>query len=123
MYELTVSGHFSAAHHLRGYRGKCENLHGHNWKIEALVSSEDLDKTGMALDFTILKKGLRAVLALLDHRDLNKIPYFQKKNPSAENIARFIFEHLKNRFKPHKNVKLKKVTAWESPNSSAAYSE
>lgn len=89
MYEIRVEADFAAAHFLRDYHGKCENLHGHNYKVFAHVRGENLDEGGMLLDFTQIKKTLRNVCELLDHKNLNDFDYFDQ-NPSAERIATFI---------------------------------
>lgn len=89
MYEVRVEADFAAAHFLRDYHGKCENLHGHNYKVYAHVRGSNLDKGGMLLDFTQIKKTLRNVCELLDHKNLNDFDYFDQ-NPSAERIATFI---------------------------------
>jgi 6-pyruvoyltetrahydropterin/6-carboxytetrahydropterin synthase len=118
---LRVRDGFSSAHFLRGYEGKCENLHGHNWIVEVEVEGHELDsKTGILLDFKILKSVVRDVLSDLDHILLNDLEYFKKFNPSAENIARYIFEALKERLKAY-NVSLRSVTVWESESASATY--
>ncbi|MBP5250781.1 MAG: 6-carboxytetrahydropterin synthase QueD [Treponema sp.] len=93
MYEVRVTADFAAAHFLRDYHGKCENLHGHNYKVYAHVAGSELDAGGMLLDFSVLKSALKKVCALLDHTNLNDNPYFDQ-NPSAERIARFIYEKL-----------------------------
>ena len=120
MYDIKVEANFSAAHNLRGYRGKCEELHGHNWKVEIVVSSEKQDKIGMVLDFRYLKMELLRVLGKLDHKYLNKIPYFSatggKVNPTSESLARYIYDILKKKIRA-----LKSVTVWESDNSCATY--
>jgi 6-pyruvoyltetrahydropterin/6-carboxytetrahydropterin synthase len=116
MYRVKVEGHFSSAHNLRAYKGKCEALHGHNWKVEITVASETLDKTGMVADFTVLKSHLKKVTEELDHTYLNNIAYFKKANPTSENIARYIYDRLKSRI-----TGLESVTVWESQNSSATY--
>jgi 6-pyruvoyltetrahydropterin/6-carboxytetrahydropterin synthase len=120
MYHVTIETHFSAAHYLRHYRGQCENLHGHNWKIEVTVSSDNLDETGMALDFTILKQKTKDIIQQLDHRNLNEIEPFTKINPSSENIAHFLYNLLTENLKDYP-VTLTGVTVWESPNSKASY--
>ncbi|HTZ11100.1 MAG TPA: 6-carboxytetrahydropterin synthase, partial [Candidatus Margulisiibacteriota bacterium] len=99
-------------------KGKCEELHGHNWRVEMVVSQEGLDKTGMVEDFTYLKKILKSQLEKLDHKYLNKLPYFQKVNPTSENIARYIFDALKLKL-----LNIKSVTVWENNNSCATYEE
>ncbi len=93
MYECRVTADFAAAHFLRDYHGKCENLHGHNYKVYAHVRGRELDAGGMLIDFTILKDALRAVIKKLDHTNLNDIAAFDQ-NPSAERIARFIYEQM-----------------------------
>jgi 6-pyruvoyltetrahydropterin/6-carboxytetrahydropterin synthase len=116
MYSIKVESDFSAAHNLRGYKGKCESLHGHNWKIEVVAAKNKLDKLGMVLDFTHLKAELHKILDVLDHKYLNNIPYFKKANPTSENIAKYIYDRLKP-LVPW----VKSVTVWESQNSSATY--
>ncbi|MDR2386389.1 MAG: 6-carboxytetrahydropterin synthase QueD, partial [Deltaproteobacteria bacterium] len=90
MYELKVTSHFAAAHNLREFYGRCENLHGHNWFVEAVVRAKELDKIGLAMDFGVIKKNLKAVLEQLDHQYLNEKDEFKVHNPSSENIAKFI---------------------------------
>jgi len=116
MYSIKVEAYFSSAHNLRGYKGKCESLHGHNWKVEAVVSQRPLGKDGMVMDFTILKTKLKRILEKLDHRYLNKIPYFKRINPTSENIAKYVFVVLKKTI-----PRLSAVTVWESENSAATY--
>ncbi len=129
MYELKVITHFSAAHQLREFRGSCEQLHGHNWKIEVCVSSEALDASGVAIDFRELKEHVHAVIDTLDHKFLNDITPFDKQNPSSENIARYVAEKLAPLIEmtdliemTKKNgVKVSRVTAWESDTAGATY--
>lgn len=116
MYSIKVEGNFSSAHNLRGYKGKCEELHGHNWKAEIVLVKEKLDKIGMVADFKYLKDKLNKVLDKLDHKYLNKLAYFKKVNPTSENIAKYIYDCLKPQ-----TPGLKSVTVWESDNSSATY--
>jgi 6-pyruvoyltetrahydropterin/6-carboxytetrahydropterin synthase len=116
MYSVRVESTFSSAHNLRGYKGKCEELHGHNWKIEAVASKVKLDKAGMVLDFKYLKKELNKILDKLDHKYLNKIPYFKKVNPTSENIAEYIYCRLKPRVPG-----IRSVTVWENNASCATY--
>jgi 6-pyruvoyltetrahydropterin/6-carboxytetrahydropterin synthase len=118
VYSLKVESNFSSAHNLRGYKGKCEELHGHNWKIEAVAESETLDKTGMVMDFKLIKMELNKILEKFDHKYLNKVKPFDKINPTSENIARFIFETLRKKI-----AGLKSITVWENPTSSATYYE
>jgi len=119
MYRLKITDSFSASHQLKGYKGKCESLHGHNFKVELVLEGEKLDKLGLLLDFKILKKILTDVLEKLDHKHLNQIPAFSKKNPSAENIAEFIFKELSRKLP--KAVKLCEVCVWESDQAGACY--
>ena len=116
MFSIKVESDFSSAHNLRGYKGKCEALHGHNWKVEAVVRRKSLDKTGMVMDFKLLKDRLNVILEKLDHAYLNNIPIFKKINPTSENIAKYIFDAMKA-----SGVSLSSVTVWESENSCATY--
>ena len=120
MFEVSVKGSFSGAHRLKGYRGKCEALHGHNWDVEVFVSSRKLDRGGLSIDFKVLKKRLNEILNTLDHRDLNGIVFFKKGNPSAENIAKYIYVTLKKALKKEK-VSLRRVSVWETKDSCATY--
>ena len=122
MHELTVISHFSSAHNLRGYDGACENLHGHNWKVEASVTCQRLDKLGMALDFKALKNALMKIVDALDHRYLNEVPPFDRENATAENISRHIFTALSKALNDG-NIKVSGVRVWESETASALYSE
>ena len=121
MYQVSIQTQFSAAHFLKNYRGKCESLHGHNWKVEVTVSSETLDAAGMVIDFTILKQKTAAIIEHLDHTHLNEIPHFAESNPSSENIAAYIFNLLNEELKDT-SVLLTKVSVWESDTSRATYS-
>lgn len=116
MHSIRVEGNFSSAHNLRGYKGKCESLHGHNWKVEVVISCRDLDRLGMVMDFRVVKNKLNAILEKMDHTYLNNIAYFKKVNPTSENIAKYIFDNLKAKI-----TKLESVTVWESDNSCATY--
>ena len=125
MYELTVNALFNAAHNLRNYKGKCEEIHGHNWKVEVTVKCDKLDKAGMVIDFKKIKESLGKVLEKIDHKHLNKISPFNKLSPSSENIARYIYQKLKNGklFSGVYSWSLYKVTVWETDTASASYSE
>lgn len=118
MYKIKVEADFSSAHNLRGYKGRCEELHGHNWKVQVTLTKEDLDKVGMVLDFTYLKRELNKILEKLDHKYLNNIAYFKKVNPTSECIAKYIYDILKTKIPGVNSVKV-----WESENCSAAYYE
>jgi len=120
MYQISVEGHFDAAHYLRDYGGKCENLHGHRFKVIVSLNAAKLNKIGLAYDFTELKRHLAEVLARFDHTSLNEVPPFDKINPSSENIAVTIYDELKGRFSG--GVTLSTVEVWESPESRVAYS-
>jgi len=122
MYEILIKSDFSGAHNLRGYKGRCEKLHGHNWKIEARFETDTLDKIGMAVDFKILKSKLENVLKKVDHAYLNKLDAFKRENPSAENIAKYIYEGLRSSIRK-KGLSLKSVSVWESETSCATYYE
>jgi 6-pyruvoyltetrahydropterin/6-carboxytetrahydropterin synthase len=122
MYELMIEAHFSSAHQLRGYRGKCENLHGHNWKVQVYVLAEKLNDLDIAIDFHEMKRLAEEVLAPLDHGFLNDIFPFTEKNPSSENIAKWIYDSLKKKI-TDENVQLSAITVWESETASATYFE
>jgi 6-pyruvoyltetrahydropterin/6-carboxytetrahydropterin synthase len=119
-YKLSVTKNFASAHCLREYNGKCENLHGHNWKIRAAFYGTKLDDTGILIDFTDIKKHLDTIIAYLDHKFLNEIIPFDKINPTAENISSFILEQLKKI--ETENAKVCEVEVWESDFSSAIVS-
>ena len=120
MYELKVITYFSAAHQLREFEGACEDLHGHNWKMEIYVTSEALTKAGIVVDFRVLKKHVKTVMAELDHKFLNDLEAFRDENPSSENIARHVAEQLSLLIE-EPGVKVSRVTAWESENACATY--
>lgn len=122
MYELTIETQFSAAHQLRGYKGRCEKLHGHNWRVQVSVSSERLDEIGLAIDFHELKKITNEVLLPLDHSMLNEVFPFTEINPSSENIAKWLYDSLKKMVN-NDNIKLSAVTVWESEAAAATYFE
>jgi len=119
MYRVNVRRHFDAAHALRSYHGKCENLHGHRYEVVVCLECEELDGAGMAFDFALLKRELDAVLERFDHQNLNEVSPFDHINPSAENIARTIFQELEERL-PESGLRY--VEAWESPDAWATYS-
>ena len=120
MYEISVEKHFDAAHFLRGYKGKCEAMHGHRYRVVAKVRADKLDDIGLAYDFTELKKHLNDILSRFDHTCLNDVPPFDKINPSAENIAATIYDELKSKLVAAPII-LTCVEAWESPQTGVAY--
>lgn len=120
MYEVTVQTTIASAHHLRGYEGKCENVHGHNYRVEATVHAAGLDRLGLAIDFKQLQRLLGEAAGCFDHRDLNQCQEFAEENPSSENLARVIFNRLRAEVEGLP-VRLVKVRVWESGGSSVAY--
>ena len=120
MYRVSVRQHFDAAHYLRGYLGKCEQLHGHRFQAVVTVEAQELDDTGVAFDFTDLKSHLREILTRFDHVCLNDIVPFEKINPSSENIASTIYQGLQLRLK-QMPVSISSVEVWESPDSCVTY--
>ncbi|MFO7957572.1 MAG: 6-carboxytetrahydropterin synthase QueD [Candidatus Brocadiia bacterium] len=119
MYELTIEGDFAAAHNLREYQGECENLHGHNWRVQVQVAANELDRMGMVVDFRDLKAALKEVLSRLDHKYLNEVPPFDRWNPTTENLCRFVAENLAPKLP--ENVSVRHVRCWESERCSACY--
>ena len=122
MYELSIETGFASAHQLRGYKGKCEKLHGHNWKVQISVTAERLNEIDLAIDFHELKKIANDVISPLDHTFLNDIFPFTEKNPSSENVAKWIFETMKKKINDD-NIRVSAVTVWESDTASASYYE
>lgn len=120
MYEIAIRSHFDSAHYLRGYQGRCENLHGHRWQVEAGLQARELNEIGLAFDFTALKALVKEVLSQFDHVCLNEIEPFNRINPSTENIARTVYELLQARLRDER-VSLSYVTVWESPDAWATY--
>ncbi len=120
MYELKVIDHFAAAHQLKMVSEKCENLHGHNWKVEVHVKGETLSKAGVLLDFGELKKHVAGIMALLDHKFLNELDMFENIPPSSENIASYVADEMQTCIKDY-SANISKVTVWESENACATY--
>ena len=120
MYELIIKTQFSAAHRLRNYRGKCENLHGHNWEVEIILSGKSPGRDGMVIDFHEAKQIVDKFLSRLDHQHLNAIRKFKKLNPTTENIARVIAQGLARPFSRHE-IRIARVGVWESPQCGAYY--
>ena len=123
MYELMVEGNFDAAHQLMGYKGPCENLHGHTWKAQIYLQGSKLGKQDMLMDFKKVKKMLAEVLDIFDHQCLNKLAAFKTLSPTSENVARTIYGSIKDKMRKEKNVILHKVTVYESEITSATYWE
>lgn len=124
MFEIKVEAEFEAAHRIVNYPGKCDRLHGHNWKVEVRISGNTLDELGMLLDFKTAKTMLKEVVDPMDHRFLNDLEPFSSINPTAENIAQYIYQ----RFKQHEifhnaSVHLAAVCVWESPRACVTYTE
>lgn len=122
MYRLTIKTGFAAAHNLINYQGDCENLHGHNWKVEVTVTAQELDQAGLAIDFKVLKKETNTLLDELDHKYVNQHAYFKELSPSSENIARFLYQRLSQQLN-NGNIVVEKVGVWESDNACAEYYE
>ncbi len=122
MFELDIHREFSAAHSLRGYNGDCANLHGHNWTVQVFIQSEKLNEIGIAMDFKVLKKELDAVLAELDHKNLNEHPHFKETNATSENLAMYIYQRLRPAV-DLRGVTLARVRVCKPPTSGPTYFE
>ncbi|MGD8882655.1 MAG: 6-carboxytetrahydropterin synthase QueD [Desulfobacterales bacterium] len=120
MYELKVVTRFAAAHQLTIVGSKCENMHGHNWRIEVYVTGEKLNKAGVLVDFGEIKAHLAEVMKKLDHKFLNELDYFSDGNPSSENIAYFVARELQTKI-DNTSARVSRVTAWESDDACATY--
>ena len=118
MYEIAVEETFDAAHCLRDYPGSCQRLHGHTYRVQVTYRADRLSETGVAIDFRHVKEILHATLDYMDHQYINELPEFSIQNPTAENIARFVYERLKEH-----NPQLHRVSVWETPTSRATYFE
>jgi 6-pyruvoyltetrahydropterin/6-carboxytetrahydropterin synthase len=122
MFEISVDETFSAGHALRGYKGKCENVHGHNYKVRVTLAGAQLDSVGLLYDFVHLKQVIRDVIRSLDHVYLNDFAPFDSVNPSAENIARHIYGEISGQLKSAENgASVSSVTVWETDVTSATY--
>ena len=129
MFEVTVEHTFAAGHALRGYRGKCENTHGHNYRVRLTLRGLQLDSTGLLYDFAELKGALRQVAERFDHQFLNDLTPFDVLNPSAENLAKYFYQEIDGRLAeqrpengvPENNVKVAAVTVWETDTTTATY--
>lgn len=120
-YRITVTSQFSGAHSLKGYKGSCEQLHGHNWRIRVAVRSSVLDGVGIAIDFNVLSAIVSGVIGALDHRELNTHPEFREKNPTAENLAAFIYREITTKLPS--GLSMEDVEVWETDDFSVSYSE
>jgi 6-pyruvoyltetrahydropterin/6-carboxytetrahydropterin synthase len=121
MFEVTIEETFAAGHALRNYRGKCENVHGHNYRAEVALQGAELDAIGLLVDFVELKRVVHAVLDRMDHQWLNDLPPFDTLNPSAENMARYIYDEVSAGLKTKEGVRVASVRLWETDTASAAY--
>jgi 6-pyruvoyltetrahydropterin/6-carboxytetrahydropterin synthase len=122
MYEVSVDETFAAGHALRGYKGKCENVHGHNYKVRVTLAGKELDSVGLLYDFVHLKQVIQGVIHSLDHRFLNEFPPFDSINPSAENIARYIYDEASKQMKQAPNgAGISSITVWETDVTAATY--
>ncbi|MGQ9688346.1 MAG: 6-carboxytetrahydropterin synthase QueD [Desulfobaccales bacterium] len=122
MYELRILADFSAAHRLENFYGKCEALHGHNYKVEVFLLGDRLDEAGLVRDFGLIKAKTREVLAELDHTYLNDLPAFSRQNPSAENLARYLYDRL-GAVLNDDGARVSRVSVWESDTSCVTYYE
>ncbi len=124
MFEVSVEQTFAAGHSLREYRGKCENVHGHNYRVRVSVEGREVNKTGLVVDFVELKRRVRAIVERLDHQFINDLEPFTVINPSAENLAKYFYDELMDGF-PQDNgrapVRIAEVKIWETDTSTATY--
>jgi len=120
MYELKIITQFAAAHRLENFYGKCEALHGHNWKVEVLLAGDRLDDAGLLMDFGVVKARTREVIEEIDHKYLNELAAFKDQNPSSENLARYLFQRLSAALN-RDGAEVRRVNVWESDTSCAAY--
>ena len=122
MFQVSVDETFSAGHALRGYKGKCENVHGHNYKVRIILEGSGLDSIGLLYDFTNLKRILRDIVGGVDHKFLNDQAPFDAINPSAENIAKFLYDETSKEMRQMSHApRIKSVTVWETDETSATY--
>jgi len=121
MFEVTIEETFAAGHALRNYRGKCENVHGHNYRCQVTLEGAELDEIGLLVDFVELKRVVHGVLDRMDHQWLNEFPPFDVLNPSAENMARYIYEQVAEGLKVRDGVRVGLVRLWETDTAHATY--
>ena len=121
MFEVTIEETFAAGHALRNYHGKCENVHGHNYRCQVTLAGQQLDSIGLLVDFVELKRVVHSVLDRMDHQWLNEFPPFDAINPSAENMARYIYEEVRAGLQTKDGVTIASVKLWETDTCSATY--
>jgi 6-pyruvoyltetrahydropterin/6-carboxytetrahydropterin synthase len=121
MFEVTVEQTFAAGHALRNYKGKCENVHGHNYRVRVTIAGERLDEIGLLVDFVDVKRLMGGAIEYLDHRFINDLPPFDELNPSAENIAKYFYDRVSAGMKKDAPVRIAEVRVWETDTSSAVY--
>jgi len=121
MFEVTIEETFAAGHALRNYRGKCENVHGHNYRCQVTLQGEQLDSIGLLVDFVELKRVVHGVLDRMDHQWLNEFPPFDAINPSAENMAKYIYDEVQAGLQPKEEIRIASVKLWETDTCSATY--
>jgi len=121
MFEVIIEETFAAGHALRNYKGKCENVHGHNYRCQVTLEGAELDDIGLLVDFVELKRVVHAVLDRMDHQWLNEFPPFDVLNPSAENMSRYIFDEICQGLKTREGVRIGLVRLWETDTASATY--
>lgn len=121
MFEITIEETFAAGHALRNYHGRCENVHGHNYRCQVTVEGEELDENGLLVDFVELKQAVHGVLDRMDHQWLNDFAPFDKVNPSAENLARYIYEQVSGALQPRAGLRVGWIKLWETDTASAVY--
>ena len=120
MFEISVEHTFAAGHALRGYKGKCENVHGHNYKVRVTVTAPQLDSSGLLMDFVDLRKAMKELVERLDHQFLNDLTPFNEINPTAENLAKYLFDELELEVR-RRGPRIRSVTVWETDTTSATY--
>lgn len=121
MFEVTIEETFASGHALRNYRGKCENVHGHNYRAQVSIHGEQLDEIGLLVDFVELKRVVHSVLDRMDHQWLNEFPPFDKINPSAENMAKYIYDEVTSGLQGKNGIRVGSVRLWETDTASATY--
>jgi 6-pyruvoyltetrahydropterin/6-carboxytetrahydropterin synthase len=122
MFQVSVEETFSAGHALRGYKGKCENVHGHNYRVRVTIEGPRLDAIGLLVDFTHVKAAVRGIIAGLDHQFINDLEPFRTVNPSAENLAKYFYDETQGKLKEMpEGAKVTEVTVWETDTACARY--